>query len=99
VLLKVLLELLLIIKVIFLPLVNQEASCVDVWLIDPLYGGVWKLFGVDVNEGLLKASICSLSFSIVLVFLPCRCVLRIGNVFLGLIIVFEGDFLQLSYFS
>jgi len=99
VLLKVLLELLLIIKVIFLPLVNQEASCVDVRLIDPLDGGIWKLFRVDVNESLLEASICSLSFSLVLMFLPCRRVLRIGNVFLGLVIVFEGDFLQLSYFS
>jgi len=93
VLLKVLLELLLIIKVIFLPFVNQEASRVDIWLIDPLDGGIWKLFRIDVDESLLEASVCSLGFSLVLMLLPCRCVLRIGNVFLGLVIVFEGDFL------
>jgi len=93
VLLKVLLELLLIIKVIFLPFVNQEASRVDIWLIDPLDGGIWKLFRINVNKSLLEASVRSLGFSLVLVLLPCRCVLRIGNVFLGLVIVFEGDFL------
>jgi len=98
VLLKVLLELLLIIKVIFLPFVNQETSCVDIRLIVPLNGGIGKLFRVDVNESILEASIYSLSFSLIFVFLPCGCVLRIGNVFLGLVIVFEGDFLQLSYF-
>ena len=97
-LLKVLFKLLLVIKIILLPFINQQAPSINVRLIDPSYSGVRKFFRININKSFFKTSICSLSFSFILMLLPSCCVLWIGNVFLRLVIVLELDFLDLSHF-
>jgi hypothetical protein len=46
---KVFLELLLLLEVVALAFLYQNAIAVDVWLVNPLDAGVWQLVGVNVD--------------------------------------------------
>jgi len=67
--------------------------------IDPLERWTFKLFRVVIALKCIQTILLSPHLAFVFLHLPSGCVLGIGNVLLGLVIVFECNFLHISNFG
>lgn len=91
------LELFLILQVVFLPLLEEQASCVNIWFINPFDCWVRKFFRVDVDENLVEATLTPLQPALFLDLLPGSSVSGILNELLRLVVIFECELLDLSH--
>lgn len=96
---KILLKLVLVVQVVLLPLVDEEATCEYLGFIYPLDCWISKLLGVDINKSLLKSSLCPFGSSCFFHFLPSSCVFWIFNELLRLVIVLVLSFLDALHSS
>ena len=93
---KVFLELVLVLQTVLLSFVDQDTVAVDLGLVNPLDGGVWKLVWVDVYYCWVEFEFCSTIFYFFFSFLPCWVEGRILDELLWLIVVLKLHLLKVS---